>query len=186
MTLAAFALTVVLGLLLRSGRLGGRSQFEDWADPNPPSTGFLEESEAPNRGLVDRPVPGWMLTTTGLAALGLAAYVAACAYSPSPEEVFRDMAVIKADYYGEIGAAARESPLHHLDLLERQTARLGIGSALRLRSPGAEAQESASALRRDLLRLREATAVHGPEDARRVFQEVQTTYDRCKKAYGVH
>ncbi|OJW13039.1 MAG: hypothetical protein BGO49_19715 [Planctomycetales bacterium 71-10] len=173
---AALAVAVILGAALRSGRLGPKSRFEDWTTP--------DDGRAAS-GLFDHRLPAW----SARAVVGGAAFAAlaagACVAFPSPEEAFRDMTVIKADYYGEINLPDLAAPMHHLDLWERAAARLPIGSALRLHFPGAEARRLTSDLSAALRELRRLTASGDRESARSGFIAAQGIYDRCRRAYGV-
>ncbi len=120
-------------------------------------------------------------TGCGLMVLAVGAY----AYFPSPEEVFRDMSIIKADLYGEIGSESAEAPLHHLDLWDRQAAHLPIGATLRLAPPGDEARRQTEELRSSLRDLRQAVEARRRDEARVVFARAQKAYDRCREAYAV-
>ncbi len=60
------------------------------------------------------------LATVGLAAILI---VGTYAYFPSPQEIFTDMTIIKADLFGDLSANSKAASLHHLDLWERQAAR---------------------------------------------------------------
>lgn len=173
---AALAVVVALGMALRSGRLGSKSRFDDWTIPD-------DDLAAP--GLLDVRLPRWSVRAAAASAIVVALGVGAYVAFPSPEEAFRDMTVIKADYYGEIGATDLAAPLHHLDLWEQAASRLPIGSALRFQFPGAEARRLTSDLSAALRSLRRVTASGDRETARSDFIAVQAVYDRCRRAYGV-
>jgi uncharacterized protein len=177
-------LTVAAGLALRSGRLGLKSRFEEWTEPSDADDG-REESCGTNATVFDRPLPGWIVRAIVASSAVALLFVGACVLFPSPEETFRDMSVIKADYYGEIGAVDVAVPLHHLDLWERSAARLPLGAAIRLRFPNAETRRLSSDLMESLRSLRSATASKAPETARALFHELQPVYDRCRRAYDV-
>ncbi len=173
---AALAVAVALGAALRSGRLGPKSRFEDWT---------AQDDGRAVPGLLDHRLPAWAVRGVAGGATFAVLAAGACVAFPSPEEAFRDMTVIKADYYGEINLPDLAAPMHHLDLWERAAARLPIGSALRLHFPGAEARRLTSDLSAALRELRRLTASGDRESARSGFLAAQGIYDRCRRAYGV-
>lgn len=173
---AVLAVVVVLGAALRSGRLGPKSRFEDWTTSN-------DGRAAPR--LLDQRLPAWTAWVAAGGAIFAALAAGACVAFPSPEESFRDMSVIKADYYGDIGSPDLAASMHHLGLWERAAARLPIGSALRLRFPGAEARRLTSDLSAALRELRRVTASGDRGSARSGFLAAQAACDRCRHAYGV-
>lgn len=176
---AMLALAVGVGIALRKGWLGPKSTFEDWLGE--------EGSRALDSGaaIYERPLPGWVVRSIGAAVVASLLGVGALAYFPSPEDAFRDMGVIRADYFGELAAADVDVPIHHLDLWERQASRLPIGAAIRLRGPDAEAQRLTQALVEAVRGLREATRLGDRDRARTLFHDAQTTYDGCRQAYHV-
>jgi hypothetical protein len=183
-TLGAVAALAVNGFMIRAGILFRRVRFEDFLaeDDVDPARDGRETKRAGS--IPDLVLPPWLVSATAAASFVTLAAVGAYAFFPSPEEIFRDMAIIKADYYGEIGAASRASPLHHLDLWERQAARLPVGAMIRMSGPDSEARRLTAVLRAGIRRLREATEKGRRDEARAIFVNLQQTYDRCKRAYA--
>ncbi|WP_165068961.1 permease [Paludisphaera rhizosphaerae] len=175
----ALALSLAAGVALRAGRLGPRSTFEDWSE------GSDRQTEGVSAAIYERPLPRWLVWAIGASAGITLFVVGGFMFFPSPDEAFRDMSVIRADYFGEIDAADVEVPIHHLDLWERQASRLPIGAAIRFRRPDAEAQRLTQALLEAVRGLREATRLGDRSRARTLFREAQTTYDGCRQAYDV-
>jgi uncharacterized membrane protein YraQ (UPF0718 family) len=174
----AIALSVALSLGLRAGLLGPRSTFEDWIPAGGP------DAAPASRGTgFDRPLPGWVVRAVGATGGASLLILGASVAFPSPAEAFRDMSVIKADYFGEIGAADVSAPLHHLDLWERSASRLPIGAAIRLRFPDAEARRLSAALAEGVRGLRAATEMKDLPRARMLFHDLQPIYESCRRAY---
>jgi hypothetical protein len=181
----ALGLVVAAGFALRSGRISPRSRFADWAEIGDAEERARDGASSGVASVLDRPLPGWLVRAIGGACAAALLLVGTWVFFPSPEEAFRDMSVIKADYHGEIGAADVSAPLHHLDLWARAAARLPIGAALRLRFPDAEARRLSAALCESLRGLRAATASRDREKAHALFRDLQPVYDRCRRAYDV-
>ena len=118
-TLGTVAALATTGFMIRAGILFRRIRFEDFLteDDEGPARDGRETKRAGS--VADLVLPPWLVSATAAASFLALAAVGAYAFFPSPEEIFRDMAIIKADYYGEIGAASTATPLHHLDLWER-------------------------------------------------------------------
>lgn len=174
---ALFAL-VLAGLVLRS--LGERGRFEAFLTPPLPV-----EAEAPAASPWNRPLPPRLVSAVGVGVFLAVAVAGSYAYFPAPSEAFRDMQIIKADFYGELSAPSPDAPLHHLDLWDRQAAKLPTGALIRFSGPGAEARRLTEELRAGIRRLRDATGGGRRDEARVTFVKLQAAYDRCKKAYGV-
>ncbi|WP_165219983.1 permease [Aquisphaera insulae] len=147
----------------------------------PSRTGRVEDAPA----LWNRPLPAWLAPATMLA--GVPAIVAAgfLAYFPSPADAFRDMAIIKADFYGELGSPSPDASLYHLDLWDRQAGRLEVGAWIRLTSPGPEASRRVRELKEGLGSLRSDLEQGRSDLARRRFPEIQDRLERCRIAFQV-
>jgi uncharacterized protein len=182
-TLGMVAALASAGALLRAGAFGRGVRFEDFAAPD--GEGPLHGTpEAKGAGsILELVVPPRVVSAVAAGSLLAVAAVGTYAFYPSPEDIFRDMAIIKADYYGEIGSASSAAPMHHLDLWDRQAARLPVGAILRLSGPDAEARRLTAELRSGIHSLREATEGGRRDEARATFTSLQSTYDRCKRAY---
>jgi hypothetical protein len=110
----------------------------------------------------------------------------AYAYYPSPEDAFRDMQIIKADFHGELAdGAPATAPLHHLDLWDRQAEKLPAGAWIRLRPPSQEARERTRELRQGLQALRDAVELGHMAEARRLFLDLRDSNERCRAAYAL-
>jgi hypothetical protein len=179
-TLGAVSALILAGVVVRNTRFGRLVQVES------PPIGAGGEAPPPRaRSLLDFELPRWLLTSMATAGILAVAGVGAFAFYPSPDEIFRDMTIIKADYFGELGAASPAAPLHHLDLWDRQVARLPLGALIRLSRPSEEARQVTGELRAGIRRLRGATEIGHRDEARALFARLQTTVDRCRKAYHV-
>jgi hypothetical protein len=95
------------------------------------------------------------------------------------------MQIIKADLYGELGAPTTEVPLHHLDLWDRQAAKLQTGALIRLTIPTDEAKRATDELRDGIQSLRIAIEQHRTEVVRSTFVSVQRAFRKCQESYGV-
>ena len=177
-TLAALLTLGGAGVALRRRRptVGAVAVASDPTGPPEPGRRRSRlDAAVPARGVAA------VLGLMGLAAAG----VGALAFFPAPDEVFRDMAIIKADFFGEIGAATRAVPLHQLSLWDRQAARLPIGALLRQTPRTADAPAATAALRAGIGRLRTAIEADRPTEARAIFHQIQADYSRCRESYGV-
>ena len=170
-TLGALAGLVAAGAYCRAtGRLG------------PPHAGLAPEPA--RRPAWDRPLPPRLVAAAGSCLMLAIGVVGAYTYFPPPAEVFEDMNIIKADFFGELGRKSLDPARHHLDLWERQAAKLTTGSLIRLAPASGEARRLTDALRADRRRLRAALDADKPAEARALSMEVFKVLGRCKLAYG--
>lgn len=172
---------VVAGSALR--RLGERGTFESYLAASEATTSGADAGGPASRW--SRPLPPRLLSAIAPVGLLMIAFVGAYTYFPSPSEAFQDMQIIKADFFGELGAPATATPLHHLDLWDRQAAKLPTGAAIRMNFPNGEARRATAELREGIRALREAVEGLRPDEARALFVRVQGVMSRCKSAYGV-
>jgi uncharacterized membrane protein YraQ (UPF0718 family) len=180
MTLGAVSALILAGVILRTTRFGRLVQVEG------PSIGAGEDPPSPRaKSVLDFELPRWLLASFATVGILSVVGVGAFAFFPSPEEIFRDMTIIKADYFGELAAASPAAPLHHLDLWDRQVARLPLGALIRLSRPSDEARQLTGELRTGIRRLRGATESGRRDEARAIFAQLQSTVNRCKQAYQV-
>jgi hypothetical protein len=180
-TSAALLALAVSGLVLR-GR-GERGTFEAFLSPpgKPDEVPSTTPTPSPwNRQVSPRVASAVALL--GLAAIGVAGLYA---YFPSPSEAFQDMGIIKADFYGELAATSPAPALHHLDLWDRQVAKLGVGSLIRLVPRGPEASRVTAELREGLRHIRDAIEQGRRYEARVFFNRLHPSYQSCKSAYNV-
>lgn len=167
-TLAAVAALAGAGVALR--RRGERAGVARVAD---------------RRSVLDVAVPRRAVAAVGvLAGLGVGV-VGAYAFFPAPAEVFQDVSIIKADFYGEIDAPSRATPLHQLDLWDRQMARLPVGALIRRAPRTADAAPTTAEIRAGIGRLRAAVEAGRSDQARSIFQSLQPVHARCRAAHGL-
>ena len=182
MTTGFLAALVLAGLALRA--IGERGRFEAFLTTEEPA---VEEVETlVGTPIWNRPLPPRFASSVGVFCVAGIVMAGSYAYFPSPAEAFRDMQIIKADFYGELSATSLSAPLHHLDLWDRQAGKLSTGAIIRLSTPGAEARRLTSELRQGIQELRIVTQESRRDEARVLFAKLQTVYDRCKVAYGIH
>lgn len=131
----------------------------------------------------DRPLPPRLVGATGACLMLATLAVGLYAYFPAPAEVFEDMNIIRADFYGELGQESLDPARHHLDLWERQAAKLATGSLIRLAPATGEARRLTEALRSTLRRLRAALDAGKPEEARSLSLKISNILTDCKSAY---
>ena len=133
----------------------------------------------------DRPVSPRVVGIAG-AGLGLAvAGLGVYAYFPPPAEVFQDMNIIRADFFGELSSRTLAPARHHLDLWERQAGKLVVGSLVRFTPLDEEARRQTDALRAGLRSLRSALDAGRADQARALSFEIGRIQDRCRLAFHV-
>ncbi len=172
---------IISGVVLR--RMGERGTFESFISTS--SAAFDGSAEGPVSGL-SRPLSPRVLSATASIGFLFVAIAGAYAYFPSPSEAFQDMQIIKADFFGELNAPSNETPLHHLDLWDRQAAKLKTGAFIRLIALNDESKRATEELREGIQSLRSAVEQHRTGDAKAVFFRIQTSFARCQASYGVN
>ena len=146
----------------------------------------LARSEAPlGNSAWNRPAPPRLVASVGAFVLGAVGLVGVYAYFPPPSEVFADMNIIKADFFGELSWPTLDPARHHLDLWERQASKLAVGSLIRLQPADEEAKRQTEALRAALHRLRLALDANRPAEARSLSLAISEIQGRCRQAYHV-
>lgn len=176
-TLLALLALVGVGIACRT--IGERATAEHLLTPT--------ESDRAKAGrpasVLHLTVPRWLVS--GVAAVSIVAVATAgvYAYYPDPNEIFRDMAIIKADFYGELGAANASAPIHHLDIWDRQAAKLTTGALIRLTNPGEDGPRRVAELRSGIRALRQAVEAGRRDEARTIFIDVSKSYQECRRAY---
>ena len=133
----------------------------------------------------ERPMPPQLIRALGAGVLGAVAVVGLYAYFPPPKEIFQDMSIIKADFFGELSWRTLEPARHHLDLWERQAAKLTTGSWLRFHPAGPEAQRRTEELQTALQHLRGTLDADNRVEARSLSLEISQLQGLCQRAYLV-
>ena len=171
-TVAALAGLIAVGISCRrAGRYGT------------PRTG--RAATALGNSAWDRPVPPRVVASVGVFAGLAVGVVGMYAYFPSPAEVFQDMNIIKADFFGELSWPTLDPARHHLDLWERQASKLAVGSMIRFQPADAAARRQTEELRAALRTLRAAIDANRPDEARALSLKVAEIQGRCRQAYRI-
>jgi len=181
-TTGALLALMIAGLILRTR--GERGRFEAFLVTSEPTETLPDIAK--DSAVWNRPLSPRLVSVVGAFCVTAITVAGAYAYFPAPTEAFRDMQIIKADFYGELAATSSSAPLHHLDLWDRQADKLPTGALIRLSGPDAEARRLTSELRQGIRQLRIATAGSHRDEARALFLKVQSVYERCRQAYGIH
>lgn len=183
--LAGLCTLMAAGVAFRRGTFGRRIGFEDFlALEDAAPTNGIAASSAGNRTLhmeVSRGLVSAIAFGCGLMVLA----AGSLAFFPAPEEVFRDMSIIKADLFGEIASESTAASLHHLDLWDRQATRLPFGAMIRMSPPSEEARRRTAELRGTIRDLRLALEANRRDEARSIFTKAQGSLEKCRTAYSV-
>ena len=175
---ATFAALIVLSVAGLGLRLAGpRGTYESFL------TASQERSSRRPDSVWNRSLSPHLVSIAGLATLGGLMTVAAYAYYPDPAETFRDLGIVKADFYGELGAESLDPARHHLDLWERQVSKLQIGSLIRLGPSGGDSARTTKELLAALNKLRNAINEAKRDEARTYSFEVAKIQQKCRDAY---
>ena len=125
-----------------------------------------------------------MSAAGGLGAVAIAT-VGLYAFYPAPSETFRDLGIIKADFFGELGGPSLDPAKHHLELWERQVAKLRLGSMIRLGPSAGEAHRRTEELQEALRSLRAFVESGHRDEARAYSFKVGKIQDACRQAYRI-
>ena len=132
-----------------------------------------------------RPMPPRVISSLGAGVLGAVGVVGLYAYFPPPSEVFQDMSIIKADFFGELSWRTLDPARHHLDLWERQASKLTTGSWLRFHPANLEARRRTEELQAALHQLRGTIDTDNRAEARSLSLEISHLQGLCQRAYLV-
>lgn len=175
----ALAALILGGVVCR--RIGDRLSFEAYATLRPAEP--ILDATVASPSIWSRELPkSW---GRGLAGFGgLAVLLAgAFAYYPSPFEVFQDIQIVKADFYGELGARDHATPLYHLDLWDRLVNKLPLGATIRLQPPGTDSLRQTRELHDAIRSLRLALEKGEIGEAKSIFLRAQRATDSCRRSY---
>ncbi len=174
-TVGALGVLILAGLALRLA--GERGRHEAYLIPRAPAAGLARSWE--------RPVPPGVVRVAGGFGLAAIAGVGLYAFFPAPSETFRDLGIIKADFYGELGEPTLDAARHHLGLWERQVEKLRVGSMIRFGPSGGEALRRTEELRSALRSLRASIDSGRRDEARSLSFRVARIQERCRQAYAM-
>jgi uncharacterized membrane protein YraQ (UPF0718 family) len=131
-----------------------------------------------------RPVPTRWLTAVAIVGLLGMAVAGAYVYFPSPDEVFEDMRIVRADALSAVTSVSGDDAGRYLAHWESLATKLPIGALIRRGSLNPEMRKESQELREELENLRRVVRQDRRSDeARLLAAAVQKTYDRCKLAY---
>jgi uncharacterized membrane protein YraQ (UPF0718 family) len=168
----------LLGLSALSA-YGHRRRRQPWAPR------AVESDSSAAAGALQRPLPPGLVKVGTVLTLAVLGFAGLLAYFPAPGESFKDLSVIRADCFSELGAPDRATPLYHLALFERQLDRIEVGSWLRLGPPGPEARAALTRMREEVGTMRRGVQAGDLEAARVSFYRLNAAYRDGKTAFGL-
>ena len=184
--LAALCILMAAGVLFRRGTFGRRIGFEDFLPADATDAAVsVASSSSENRPFLQMEVSRALVSAIAFGCGLMVLAAGALAFFPAPEEVFRDMTIIKADLFGEIASESTAASLHHLDLWDRQATRLPFGAMIRMSPPSEEARRRTAELRGTIRDLRLALEANRRDEAKSIFTKAQGSLEKCRTAYSI-
>jgi uncharacterized protein len=165
---------VAIGLSLRM--LDRRWRIEDWLER-------ATEPEARGRSRFDITLPGPVLGGSALAVLVLLSVVGCFAYYPSPEEVFKEMSILRAEVLTAATSGHQKHALHFLPIWNDWTRKLEVGFFLRNGSLGPYRRIKAKVFRDRLEFLKHAVEEGDREETREYVALVDRAHGRMRTVY---
>jgi hypothetical protein len=158
-----------------------------WLDPQQRLEAWLErDTDASRRVRYDLALPdAWVASSllVGLFALS----VAGCyAYYPAPQEVFAEMQIIRAEALLLAQQQQAAKAAHQIDLWDRWTRRLEVGTLLRAGRLTPHQRTQARILRDKLEQLRHELEEGDPQATRDAARQVNEAYQGLRHVFQTH
>ena len=172
--LTVMGFLLVTGLALRL--LDRRWRVEEW----------LERSKAPDsraKSRFDITLPGPVLGGSALAGLVILSVVGCFAYYPAPEEVFKEMSIVRAEVLSAATSGHQKHALHFIPIWNDWTRKLEVGFFLRNGSLSPYRRMKATVFRDRLEFLKHAAEEGDREEAREYVNLVDRAYRRMRRAF---
>jgi uncharacterized protein len=131
----------------------------------------------------NRPVPGPVLGGVALIGLVVFSVRSAYLYYPPPEQVFAEMARVRAEAVVAVRTGRHEEAIRRIQQWDLLTRKLQVGTYLRNGQLGTEAGEQAEAFRETLEQVRDALLAGQDDKARELLPQVEEEYQICRRNY---